>query len=316
MATKIATRDSYGRTLAEIGSDKRVVVLDADLSKSTKTAMFQEKYPERFVNIGIAECNMISVAAGIASCGKIVFASSFAMFAVVRAGEQIRNSVCYPELNVKICASHAGITVGEDGASHQCIEDIALLRAVPNITILNPCDDLSARAAVRAAYETDGPFYIRLGRPGVEVVYSPDNFKFELGKGIQIYDGNDATIMATGLMVQEAIKARDILADEGINARVIDIHTIKPIDREIIIKAAKETGAIVTCEEHNVIGGLGSAVAEVVASEYPCSMGFIGIQDKFGKSGTPAELMKMYGLTPEDIASKVKEVINKKKSFN
>jgi len=312
MSVKIATRDSYGKTLAEIGADQRVVVLDADLSKSTKTALFQEKYPERFVNIGIAECNMISVAAGIASCGKIVFASSFAMFAAVRAGEQIRNSVCYPRLNVKICASHAGITVGEDGASHQCIEDIALLRAVPNITIINPCDDLSARAAVRAAYENDGPFYIRLGRPGVEVVYSPENFHFELGKGIQIFDGNDATIIATGLMVQEAIKAWNMLAEEGINARLIDMHTIKPIDREIIVKAARETGAIVTCEEHNVIGGLGSAVAEVVVQEQPCVMGFIGIQDKFGKSGTPAELMKMYGLTPEDIVAKVKEVIKKK----
>lgn len=313
MAQKIATRESYGKMLAEIGKDERVVVLDADLSKSTKTDTFKKVYPERFINIGIAESNMISVAAGLASCGKIVFASSFAMFAAVRAGEQIRNSICYPKLNVKVCASHAGITVGEDGASHQCIEDLALMRAIPNITIINPCDDVETRAAIKAAYETDGPFYVRLGRLAVEPVYTEDSFKFELGKGIEICDGKDATIIASGLMVQEALKAKDILKQDGFSVRVIDIHTIKPIDREIIVKAAKETGAIVTAEEHNVCGGLGGAVAEVIVSEYPCPVKFVGIQDKFGKSGKPAELVKMYGLTPEDIVSKVKEVIAMKK---
>lgn len=312
MSKMIATRDSYGKMLAELGADERIVVLDADLSGSTKTVFFKEIYPERFFNIGIAESNMVSVAAGLAASGKIVFASSFAMFAAVRAGEQIRNSVCYPKLNVKICASHAGITLGEDGASHQAIEDLALMRAIPEITILNPCDDLETKAAIKAAYETDGPFYVRLGRLAVEQVYNEDTFKFELGKGNQICDGTDVTIMATGFMVHIALKARQQLEAEGISARVIDIHTIKPIDRDIIIKAAKETGAIVTCEEHNVLGGFGSAVAEVVVNEHPCPMRFVGVKDQFGKSGKPEELLVKYDLTPEEIVLKTKEVIKAK----
>ena len=303
---KRATRESYGEALALCGADERVVVLDADLSKSTKTEVFKKKYPERFINAGIAEGNMMSVAAGLAASGKIPFASSFAMFAAGRAFEQIRNSIGYPHLNVKIGATHAGISVGEDGATHQCLEDIALMRTIPGMVIINPADDIEAMQAVRAAYEYEGPVYMRFGRLAVEDVNSAD-YKFELGKGVMLKDGDDVTIIATGLMVGEALKAADILAAEGISARVINIHTIKPIDEEIIVKAAKETGAIVTVEEHCRMGGLGSAVCEVVCEKYPVPVKIIGT-DKFGSSGKPDVLLKAYGLTAENIVENVKKI--------
>lgn len=307
---KKATRESYGSALAEYGADKNIVVLDADLSKSTKTDNFKKLYPERFINMGIAEGNMMSVAAGLASTGKTVFASSFAMFAAGRAFEQIRNSIAYPHLNVKIGATHAGISVGEDGATHQCLEDIALMRSLPGMVIINPADDIEAKLAVKAAIDHDGPVYMRFGRLAVEDINSAD-YKFELGKGVQLTDGNDVTIVATGLMVAEALKASELLKAEGINARVINIHTIKPLDKEIIAKAAKETGAIVTCEEHYVMGGLGSAVCEAVCETTPVPVKIIGT-DRFGKSGTPAELLEEYGLNAKNIAKTVKEVIKLK----
>lgn len=305
---KKATRAAYGEALAEYGSNERIVVLDADLSKSTMTAKFQELYPERFFNTGIAEANMISSAAGIATCGKIVFASSFAIFAAVRAAEQIRNSVCYPRLNVKIAATHAGISVGEDGATHQAIEDIAVMRALPNLTVIQPCDGRETKQAVKAIIDYDGPVYLRLGRLPVEDIYD-NSYEFAWGKGVQLKDGCDVTIIATGLMVGSALEAYEMLKAQGILARVINIHTIKPIDREIIVKAAKETGAVVTTEEHTIIGGLGSAVCEVLSEEYPVPVKRIGIEDKFGKSGKPNELLKLYGLTAEDIAIKAKNVM-------
>lgn len=308
---KKATRESYGAALAEFGVDKNIVVLDADLSKSTKTDCFKKVYPERFINVGIAEGNMMSVAAGLASTGKIVFASSFAMFAAGRAFEQIRNSIAYPKLNVKIGATHAGISVGEDGATHQCLEDIALMRSLPGMVIINPADDIEARLAVKAAIEHNGPVYMRFGRLAVEDV-NPADYKFELGKGVQLADGTDVSIIATGLMVGEALKAREILAADGISARVINIHTIKPLDKEIIAKAANETGAIVTCEEHYIMGGLGSAVCEAVCESIPVPVKIIGT-DRFGKSGKPAELFKEYGLTAENIAKTAKEVVSLKK---
>ncbi len=307
---KRATRESYGEALSIYGADERIVVLDADLSKSTKTEVFNKKYPERFVNCGIAEANMLCVAAGLASCNKIVFASSFAMFAAGRAFEQIRNSIGYTGLNVKIGATHAGISVGEDGASHQCLEDIALMRTIPGMVIINPADDREAMQAVKAAIDHVGPVYMRFGRLAVDDINGED-YKFELGKGVQLSDGTDATIIATGLMVAEAIKAKELLKAEGINARVINIHTIKPIDEEIIIKAAKETGAIVTAEEHCIIGGLGSAVTEVICANSPVPVKMIGT-DRFGKSGKPDELFREYGLTAENIAQKVKEAIKLK----
>ncbi len=307
---KKATRESYGNALAEYGCDERIVVLDADLSKSTKTDTFKKKYPERFINMGIAEGNMMSVAAGLSSCGKVVFASSFAMFAAGRAFEQIRNSIGYPKLNVKIGATHAGISVGEDGATHQCLEDLALMRSIPEMMIFNPADDIEARLCVKAAIEHEGPVYMRFGRLAVEDVNAED-YTFEPGKGVMLKDGGDATVIATGLMVQEALKAREILKAEGISIRVINIHTIKPIDEDIITKAAKETGAIVTAEEHYVMGGLGSAVCEVVCKNAPVPVKIIGT-DRFGKSGKPAELFEEYGLTAENIVKNVKEVINKK----
>ena len=307
---KRATRESYGEALMLCGANERVVVLDADLSKSTKTEVFKKKYPERFINAGIAEGNMMSVAAGLAACGKIPFASSFAMFAAGRAFEQIRNSIGYPHLNVKIGATHAGISVGEDGATHQCLEDIALMRSIPGMVIINPADDIEAMQAVQAACDYDGPVYMRFGRLAVEDINNSD-YKFELGKGVEVCSGTDATIIATGIMVGYAIKAKELLASEGINARVINIHTIKPIDEDIIIKAAKETGAIVTAEEHCVMGGLGSAVCEVVCKSNPVPVKMVGT-DKFGASGTPAELFELYGLTAENIAKKVKEVITLK----
>lgn len=309
---KQATRESYGLALAEFGENKNIVVMDADLSKSTKTEMFKKKYPERFINSGIAEANMMCVAAGMASCGKTVFASSFAMFASGRAFEQIRNSVCYPNLNVKIGSTHAGISVGEDGATHQALEDIAIMRALPNMTIINPSDAVEARLAVKAAIDNYGPFYLRFGRLAVDVINDNPSYKFELGKGVTLKDGTDVTIIGTGLMIAHAMEAVKTLNDEGINARLINIHTIKPIDKDIIIKAAKETGAIVTCEEHSVIGGLGSAVAEVLCENAPAPMERIGTQDVFGRSGKPNELFEVYHLTPKDIADAAKKAISRK----
>ncbi|MBQ7985815.1 MAG: transketolase family protein [Clostridia bacterium] len=307
---KKATRESYGAALVEYGADERIVVLDADLSKSTKTEMFKKAYPERFFNAGIAEGNMMCVAAGLAAAGKIAFASSFAMFAAGRAFEQIRNSIAYPKLNVKIGATHAGISVGEDGGSHQCLEDIALMRSLPNMVIINPADDIEARLAVKAAIDHDGPVYMRFGRLAVEDVNGED-YKFEIGKGVQLKDGTDVTIVATGLMVEYALKASEMLKEEGISARVINIHTIKPIDEEILIKASKETGAIVTCEEHSIYGGLGSAVCEVLSANAPCPVKIIGT-DSFGRSGKPAQLFEAYGLTAENICEKAKEAIKLK----
>ncbi len=308
---KRATRESYGLALKELGADNNIVVFDADLSKSTKTDTFKKEYPERFINMGIAEGNMMCVAAGMAATGKTVFASSFAMFAAGRACEQVRNSIGYTNLNVKIGATHAGISVGEDGASHQCLEDIALMRSIPNMVIINPADDIEAQLAVKAAAAHDGPVYMRFGRLAVNDINAPD-YKFELGKGVELKDGSDVTIIATGLMVEMALAARELLADEGISARVVNIHTIKPVDADIIAKAAKETGAIVTAEEHYIMGGLGSAVTEVVCATCPCPVKIVGT-DRFGKSGKPAELFKEYGLTPENIAANAKAAIALKK---
>lgn len=312
MADKIATREAYGNALAEFGEKYDFVVMDADLSKSTKTDTFKKKFPERFINMGIAEANMIATAAGIASCGKTVFASSFAMFAAGRAFEQVRNSVAYPHLNVKIGATHAGISVGEDGATHQCLEDIALMRALPGMVVISPADAVEARAAVLAAIEHDGPVYLRFGRLAVPVYNDPATYKFELGKGIVLSEGSDVSIIANGLLVPEAVNAAEMLKADGIRAEVINIHTIKPIDSELITKSVSKTGAVVTCEEHNIIGGLGSAVAEVLCENCPAPMERIGAKDKFGKSGKPAPLLKMYEMTADDIAAAAKRVIKKK----
>lgn len=310
MSKKLATREAYGKALVELAStNKNVVVLDADLSKSTKTADFKAVAPERFFNMGIAEANMMGVAAGLSTCGKIPFASTFAMFAAGRAFEQIRNSICYPNLNVKICATHAGLTVGEDGASHQAIEDLSLMRSVPNMTVINPADAVETVAAIKAIAEMQGPCYVRLGRMAVANVNDEANYKFELGKGVTLAEGTDATIIATGIMVEIALEAKEMLSKEGINARVINIHTIKPIDTDLIVKAAKETGAIVTAEEHSIIGGLGSAVTEVVSENCPVPVKRVGVNDKFGESGKPNELLVAYGLTSEAIVNKVKEAI-------
>lgn len=314
MSNKIATREAYGKALKDLASmNKNVVVLDADLSKSTKTADFKAVAPERFFNMGIAEANMMGVAAGMSTCGKIPYVSTFAMFAAGRAFEQIRNSICYPRLNVKICATHAGLTVGEDGASHQAIEDLSLMRSIPNMTVINPADAVETDAAIKAIAEIDGPCYVRLGRAAVNVINDKDTYKFELGKGVTLKEGNDLTIVATGIMVEAALEAAEMLGKDGISARVINIHTIKPIDRELLVKAAKETGALVTAEEHSVIGGLGSAVSEVLTEEYPVPVLKVGVQDKFGESGKPNELLKAYGLTAKDIAEKAKKAINCKK---
>lgn len=310
--TKIATRDAYGRTLAELAAtDEKLVVLDADLSKSTKTCDFAKVCPERFVNMGIAEQNMITTAAGLATVGKHVFCSSFAIFAAGRAYEQIRNAVAYPGLPVTIAATHAGITVGEDGATHQAIEDIALMRAIPGMTVIAPADALEAEQAVRLLAEYDKPAYLRLGRLAVDSVM-PEDYQFTIGKGHVLQDGTDAVIFACGLMVQEAMTAAKLLADEGVSAAVVNIATIKPLDEELVIKMAKQCGAVVTAEEHNVIGGLGSAVAEVLAENCPVPMQRVGVADRFGQSGKPAELMVEYGLTPEVIAAKVKAAIARK----
>ena len=307
---KIATRDGYGNALAELGAEfDNLVVLDADLAGSTKTGVFAKAFPERHINCGIAEGNMMSVAAGLAATGKFVFASSFAMFAAGRRYEQIRNSVGYPHLNVKIGASHAGISVGEDGATHQCNEDIALMRNIPGMIVINPADDVEARAAVRAAYEHEGPVYLRFGRLAVPVINDHPDYKFEIGKGVVLREGKDVTIFATGLEVAESLIAADLLEADGSHAKVINIHTIKPIDRELIVAAAKETGKVVTVEEHSVIGGLGSAVCDVLCEEYPTKVMKIGVNDVYGESGPALELIKKYGLDGESIYNKVKEFL-------
>ena len=310
---KKATRDSYGETLKELATQyENLVVLDADLAAATKTGIFKAAYPERFFDCGIAEANMMGVAAGLAACGKIPFASTFAMFAAGRAFEIVRNSIGYPHLNVKIGATHAGISVGEDGATHQCNEDIALMRTIPGMAIINPCDDVEARAAVRAAVEFDGPVYMRFGRLAVPIINDAETYNFEMGKGVIMKDGSDVTIVATGLMVCEAMDAAEILKNDGISARVVNIHTIKPLDVELICKCAKETGFIVTAEEHSIIGGLGSAVADVVTENCPVPVMKIGINDEFGHSGPATELLKEFGLSAENIAEKVKIAIRRK----
>lgn len=309
---KIATRESYGAALVELGKEhEEIVVLDADLAGSTKTGMFQKVFPERHINCGIAEGNMMSVAAGLAAAGKVPFASSFAMFASARAYEQIRNSIGYPHLNVKICASHAGISVGEDGATHQCNEDIALMRSIPGMTVVNPADDVEARAAVKAIYELDGPVYMRLGRLAVPVFNDEATYKFELGKGIVIREGKDVTIIANGLCVKSAIEAAEMLAADGIDAQIINMHTVKPLDKELVVEAAKKTGKIVTVEEHSVIGGLGSAVCDALCELYPAPVKKIGVQDVFGESGPALELIAKYRLDGKGVYEQVKEYLGK-----
>ena len=311
---KKATRESYGEALRDLAEEyPQLVVLDADLAAATKTGIFKKAYPDRFFDCGIAEANMMGVAAGLATCGKIPFASTFAMFAAGRAFEIVRNSIGYPHLNVKIGATHAGISVGEDGATHQCNEDIALMRTIPGMTIINPCDDVEARAAVKAALDFNGPVYMRFGRLAVPVINDAATYKFELGKGVTMRDGSDLTIFATGLMVNEAVQAAEALAADGISARVVNIHTIKPLDKELICKCARETGVIVTAEEHSVIGGLGSAVAEAVTECCPVPVVKIGVNDEFGHSGPAVDLLKEFGLSAENIAAKAKEAVKLKK---
>ena len=305
---KIATRDSYGNALVELGKEhENLVVLDADLAAATKTGVFKKVFPERHIDCGIAECNMMGVAAGLATTGKVPFASSFAMFAAGRAFEQIRNSIGYPKLNVKIGATHAGISVGEDGATHQCNEDIALMRTIPGMVVINPSDDVEARAAVKAAYKHEGPVYLRFGRLAVPVINEREDYKFELGKGVVLREGKDITLIATGLPVAETLEAAEKLAADGIDAKVINIHTIKPLDEELIVEAAKETGKVVTIEEHSVIGGLGSAVCDVLSEKAPTKVLKIGINDTYGESGPAVELVKKYGLDAESIYKKIKE---------
>lgn len=314
MSKKIATREAYGKALKEIGQiNKNIVVLDADLSKSTKTADFKNVCEDRFINMGIAEGNMMSVAAGLSTCGKIPFVSTFAIFAAGRAFEQIRNSICYPKLNVKICATHAGLTVGEDGASHQAIEDLSLMRSIPNMTVISPSDAVETEAAIKAVAEYNGPCYVRLGRAAVNVINNNSEYSFVIGKGVTLKEGNDVTIIANGIMVDVALEAVEILESEGINARIINIHTLKPIDSDLLVKAAKETGAVVTVEEHSIIGGLGSAVSEVLAETYPIPVVKVGVKDTFGESGKPEELLKAYGLTSEEIVKAVKKAISLKR---
>ena len=309
---KKATRESFGEAVAKLAeTNKDIVVLDADLAAATKTGVFKKAHPDRFFDCGIAECNMVGIAAGLATCGKIPFAASFAMFSAGRAYEQVRNSVCYPKLNVKIVGSHAGISVGEDGSTHQCCEDIALMRSIPNMVVINPCDPYEMIEAVKAMAEHKGPCYVRLGRLAVETVNHNDDYKFELGKGIQLKDGSDITIVATGLMVQEALKAAEALKADGIDARVINIHTIKPLDEEIILKAAKETGRLVVVEEHSVIGGLGEAVSALICEKHPVPVTKIGVKDTFGHSGPAVDLLKQFGLSAENIQNTVKTVLGK-----
>lgn len=307
--TKIATRDAYGKALVEVGAkNPNVLVLDADLSKSTKTVDFAKTYPERFFDMGISEANMIGTAAGLATTGKIPFVSTFALFGTLRVGDQVRNSICYPNLNVKIAVTHSGLTLGEDGASHQAVEDIAMMRAIPNMAVIVPADAEETRQVIHAAVEHHGPMYIRLGRPAVPVVFD-ENYKFEIGKGTVVHQGNDVTVIAMGVMLSPAIEAAKELANERISVRVINMSSIKPIDKDIIIKAAKETKGIVTAEEHNILGGLGSAVAEVVSEYAPTTVKRVGVEDTFGESGTPDELLVKYGLTKEHIIQKAKELL-------
>ena len=298
---KKATRQSYGEALLSLGEEnEKVVVLDADLAGATKTELFAKKFPDRFFDMGIAEANMIATAAGLATCGKIPYASTFAVFAAGRAYDQIRNSVCYPNLNVKICATHAGVTVGEDGATHQMIEDISLMRTLPNMTVISTSDDVETRWAVKEIAKIQGPVYLRLARLATPILYE-ENQSFSIGKAIQIGEGTDATVFATGVVVAEALKAKELLEKKDIHIRVIDMHTIKPIDREMIVKCAKETKKLISIEDHSVIGGLGSAIAEVLTEEYPCKLIRMGIKDTFGKSGSAVDLLKYFGLTSEDI---------------
>ena len=301
---KKATRQSYGETLEKLGEKyKDIVVLDADLSAATKTSIFAKKYPERFFDMGIAEANMMSTAAGMATTGKVPFASTFAVFAAGRSYDQIRNSICYPNLNVKICATHSGITVGEDGATHQMLEDISMMRTLPNMKVLSPADDIETKWAIEEAYKQVGPVYVRLSRLATPIIYE-ENQKFEFGKMIQIGEGTDATIFATGDVVSEAIKAKEELEKKKIYVRVIDVHTIKPIDEEMIIKCAKETKRLISIEDHNIIGGLGSAISEVLTNYYPAKLERMGIKDEFGKSGKAEELIKYYGLDAKNIVDK------------
>ncbi len=309
---KIATRQSYGETLVELGKEHdNLVVLDADLAEATKTAFFKKEFPDRHIDCGIQEADMIGIAAGLASCGKVPFCSSFAMFAAGRAYEQVRNSVAYPHLNVKIGATHAGISVGEDGATHQCLEDIALMRVIPGMVVINPADAVEARAAVIAAYEYDGPVYLRFGRLAVPVINDRPDYKFEWGKGYVVKEGTDVTIIATGLEVAAAIDAAELLAKEGINAEIVNIHTIKPIDKDLIVKEAEKTGKVVTVEEHSIIGGLGSAVCEVLSENHPLPVKRIGVYDVFGESGPAVGLLHKYKLDGEGIAEQVKGYLEK-----
>ena len=307
---KIATRDSYGNALVELGKEhENLIVLDADLAGATKTCIFQKEFPERHWDCGIAECNMTGIAAGLSTCGKVPFISSFAMFAAGRNYEQVRNSIGYPHLNVKIGATHAGISVGEDGATHQCNEDIALMRTIPGMTVINPADDIEAKAAVKAAYEMDGPVYLRFGRLAVPVINDNPDYKFEIGKGVVLKEGKDVAIVATGLCVNSALEAAEKLAADGIDAMIVNIHTIKPIDEELIVEAAKKCGKVVTVEEHSVIGGLGSAVCDVLSEKLPTPVKKIGVYDVFGESGPAVELIKKYGLDADSIYAKVKEFV-------
>ena len=310
LGDKIATRDSYGNALVELGKEPdNLVVLDADLAAATKTGIFKKACPERHIDCGIAEANMAGIAAGMSTAGYVPFMSSFAMFAAGRAFEQVRNAICYPHLNVKIGATHAGISVGEDGATHQCNEDISLMRTIPGMVVINPCDDVEARAAVKAAYEYDGPCYLRFGRLAVPVINDEATYKFEIGKGVELRSGKDITIFATGLCVSETLVAADKLAAEGIDAQVINIHTIKPIDEELVVKAAAATGRVFTVEEHSIIGGLGSAVAEVLAEKCPTKLTRIGVRDTFGESGPAKELLKKYKLDADGIYEQIKEAM-------
>ena len=305
---KIATRASYGAALVELGKEHEdLVVLDADLAAATQTGVFKKEFPERHIDCGIAECNMMGIAAGLATTGKVPFASTFAMFAAGRAFEQVRNSIAYPKINVKIGATHAGISVGEDGATHQCNEDIALMRTIPGMIVINPSDDVEAKAAVRAAYELDGPVYLRFGRLAVPVINDNDDYKFEIGKGVTLREGKDVAIIATGLCVSESLAAAEKLAADGIDAKVINIHTIKPLDEELVVAAAKETGKVVTVEEHSIIGGLGGAVCECLAEKAPVPVKRIGIHDVFGESGPAVELLHKYGLDAEGIYTQIKD---------
>lgn len=309
MAEKIATRYAYGEALKGIGADKRIVAFDADVSTCTMSVIFGKAYPERFFNVGIAEGNMIGMAAGMSTMGYIPFVHAFAMFLAGRGYDQIRNSICYPGLNVRCVGTHAGLSVGEDGATHQCVEDIALMRAIPGMTVICPADAIETEAAVRALIDFKGPVYLRLGRLPVDIVSDFEGYSFQIGKAVELRKGNDVTLIATGLMVPDALKAAEMLNQEGISARVLNMHTVKPLDEEAVLRAARETGCIVTAEEHNVLGGLGGAVAEVVAEKCPVPVKRVGVQDSFGRSGNALELLKMYHLTAEDIAHAAREAI-------